>query len=202
VCVNVALVTYNYLGQDSIVENRFSWDNGAWEYYGQEFTFKGPEVYSSRPDSVIYYYKPTNSMVDIPLRRRYLHYEELGNDEIYFKEEQFFFFEAINEWVLTRLIEEWYHIKALDDEGFNNLDEGVFTFPNPSTIGGVITIGNQVKGKGNLQVLIYDMQGRLISTSVLKDQSTFQAPNRKGVYNVLILEEDQLIGVVKQLIIE
>ncbi len=105
------MTTYDYLGQDTIVENAFNWYNSEWRYYLKKLTFTGQEVYSSRPDSVITYYYLADSLNHIPTIRRYFQYEDLGNDAIYFKDEEYNYFGATDKWLLTRLVEEWYHIK-------------------------------------------------------------------------------------------
>jgi len=200
-CNNVIMATYDYLGQDKIVENGFTWDDDEWKYYGKELTFTGQEIYSSRPDSVIFYYYWEDSLTHIPTIRRYLKYEDLGNDTIYFKEEEYNYFGATDEWLLTRLIEEWYHIKTVVSiDNTEDFKEYISIFPNPSKIGQNLTIKTELTNKDKLEVLVFDMQGKLVSRNVLINQSSFSAPNQEGIYTILIREEGRLIGLAKQVI--
>jgi len=157
---------------DTIVTNGFYGDDDEWIYYGKELTFAGPEIYSSKPDSVIFYRYWEDSLTHTPTVRQYLQYQDLGNDMIYFKDEKYDYFPASNEWKLTRLT------------------------------GQNLTIKEELANKENLEILIFDMQGRLVSRNNLTNQSSIQAPIHKGIYSILIREKSRLIGVTKLVIIE
>lgn len=203
ICNNVAMATYDYLGQDTIIENGFTWDNGEWRYYGKELTFSGQEMYSNRPDSVIFYSYWTDSLLHVPTIRRYLEYEDLGNDAIYFKEERYNYFVATDEWLLTRLTEEWYHIKTIVNvDKIADFQKRVSIFPNPCAVGQSLTISSDLTNNERLEVLVFDMQGRLVSKNILTNQPSFQAPTQEGGYTILIRREGRLIGIAKQIIIE
>lgn len=202
-CNNVIMATYDYLGQYTIVENGFTWDDNEWKYYGKELIFAGQEIYSSRPDSVIFYNYWVDSLTHIPTMRRYLQYEDLGNDTIYFKEEEYNYFGATDEWLLTRLVEEWYHIKTtVTVDNVTDFKESVSIFPNPCEVGQNLTIRKELTNKERLEVLVLDMQGRLVSRNTLTTPSSFHAPIHAGAYTILIREEGRLIGIAKQIIIE
>ena len=201
-CKNVIMATYDYFGQDTIVESGFTWDNNEWKYYGKELTFKGQEIYSDKPDSVIYYYYWADSLVHIPTLKRYLHFEDLGNNIIYFKEEEYNYFGATDEWLLIRLVEAWYHVKTTVGVGYVfNPHEHVSISPNPCKVGQSLTLKQQ-KDKGSREILVFDIQGRLVMSDILTNQSSFQAPKRQGAYSILIREDGRLIGVSKLIISE
>jgi len=202
-CTNVFMSTFDYLGQDTTVESRFRWDDNQWKYYGKELTFKGQEIYSNKPDSVIFYTYWAESQAHTPTMRRYLQYEELSDDSIYFKEQKYHYYEAANKWMLTRFIEEWYHIqKPLNVDDIAKYQEQLSIFPNPGHSGQKLKLKNNLAASGTIEVLIFDMNGRLVFSDILNSQSSFQAPEHEGIYTILIREKGQLIGYSKQLIIE
>ena len=202
-CTNVSMVTYDYKGMDTIIENSFSWSNDVWKYSGQALTFKSNEIYSNKPDSVITYYYLPDSLDQIPIKRRFLAYEDLGDDTIYFKEEQYRFYTISNAWFKTLLKEEWYQVKppGIVDDTTNNLSQVLF-FPNPSSLGVQINLTQPWSEKSSLEILVFDINGRMVLTKSLNRQASFQGPSKKGVYTILIREEGRLVGVSKQVIIE
>lgn len=202
ICNNVRMVTYDYLSEGTIVENIFGWDNSEWRYDGKELTYTGQEVYSNRPDSVIFYYW-TDSLTHVPTMRQYLHYEDLGNDSIYFRKEEYNYFSASDEWLLIRLIEEWYHANTITNiEIVADIKESISVFPNPCKVGQKLKIEIGETYKNGLEILVFELQGKLISRNILTSQSLIYAPTQEGVYTILIREEGRLIGVSKQIIIK
>jgi hypothetical protein len=78
----------------------------------------------------------------------------------------------------------------------------VSIYPNPCKIGQTLNIREEFTNKESLEVLIFDIQGRLVSKNMLANQLSFNAPFQAGVYTILIREEGRLIGIQKQIIIE
>ena len=104
---------------------------------------------------------------------------------------------------MNSLIEEWYHIKTFVgvDDIIKNQGQ-IVVFPNPGQVGGNLKLMENMTGKGNIEILVFDMNGRLVSSHILNSQSSFQAPKHKGIYTILIREEGRLIGISKQVIID
>jgi hypothetical protein len=75
-------------------------------------------------------------------------------------------------------------------------------YPNPCKIGQTLNIREEFTNKESLEVLIFDIQGRLVSKNMLTNRSSFHAPSQAGVYTILIREEGRLIGIEKQIIME
>lgn len=202
-CNNKALFSYDYKGQDTIIENRFWWENNSWIYTGKLLTFPGPGVYSDRPDSSLYFHFWADSLIHVPTNRRILQYKDLGNDRIYFKEETYIYNMSTDEWLLSFLTEEWYHIKnTVHIDVSTESKKPVSFYPNPCKVGQDLTINMNLSNNSGLEILVFDMEGRLVSHNILLNQTTIHSPIKEGVYSILIREKGQLIGVVKQLIIK
>lgn len=200
-CNNVSMTAYDYSMSDHTVARRFNWNNDQWRYIGKELTFAGPEIYSNQPDSVFFYDYLDD--VFVPRTRRYLQYEDLGEDKIYFKEEKYRYFSGTDEWLFTDLKEEWYHLNTIVDvDAVDNLKASISVFPNPSKIGQNLNFKIAFPDEENLEVLVFDMQGRLISRNLLVNPPSVQAPNKAGIYTILIRQEGRLIGVEKQVVVE
>ncbi|MCB0707301.1 MAG: hypothetical protein KDC34_18420 [Saprospiraceae bacterium] len=203
ICDNTYMVTYEYFGQDTIVEKSFSWENNNWNFYRKDLTFKGQEVYSNRPDSILTYYYLTDPPIQIPTKRRYFEYQDLGNDTIYFKEEGYDYFEANNEWKFTTLKEEWYHLRTPKiTEKSTACQEAFILFPNPCRMGQDIQLRSNMETCPKLEILVFDIIGRLVSTYDLENQSVFRAPNSIGTFTVVFREQGKLIGTAKLIVIK
>lgn len=199
ICKSVSMSTYDYPSADSTIENGFFWQNNAWATYWKEVTYTGPGIYSNKPDSTIYYYYLPASLTYYPATRKYLRYEDLGNDSIYFQSTEYSYFSASDEWRLTRLNEEWYHLKqvvSVDDPG---TDHSVLsTAPNPCQPGQDLDIKQLIGNETTWEAFIFDMQGRLVSQT----SQTLTAPMLPGVYTILVRVNNQLVGVAKQVVVD
>lgn len=203
VCNNKFLTTYDYSAQDTILEKWFDWDNNNWVYIAKHLSFAGPEIYSNKPDSIISYGYIPDSLSHYQYKRQYFQYEELGNDSIYLKQEFYQYYSSIDDWSLTRLSEGWYHLKMLVDvDNIYDQNEFLSIYPNPSRAGQNLIIKEDLLHKENVEILIFDMQGKLISRNILANQTSFKAPAQEGIYTILIHENGRLVGVTKQVIID
>lgn len=202
-CENVILVTYDYPTQDVIVEDLFDWSNNNWVYFAKHLNFVGPEIYSNKPDSIIYYGYIPDSLSHFKYKREYFHYENLGNDSIYFKQEEYNYSSLTDEWNLRREIEIWFHLKLLVDlDNVNRPSELLSIYPNPCQAGQYLNIKNDLGDQEDVEILIFDIQGKLVSRCSLVKQTIIQAPKQQGIYTILFKKKGQLIGVSKQVIID
>ncbi|MFK7774966.1 MAG: T9SS type A sorting domain-containing protein [Saprospiraceae bacterium] len=203
VCHNKFLTTYDYSGQDTIVEKWFDWSNNNWVYLAKHLNFAGPEIYSNKPDSIISYGYNPDSLSHFKYKRQYFQYEDLGNDSIYFRQEEYNYLNSIDDWNLKKKKKKWYHLKMLVNvDNINSPNEFLSIYPNPCKVGQQLNINNDLSRKEDVEIFIFDLQGKLISRNVLRNQNNIQAPNQEGIYTIIIREKDRLVGVSKQVVID
>ncbi len=203
-CKNAFMTTYNYQNPQTIIESSFRWKDEKWNYTGKTLTFEGPEIYSNLPDSVLTYIYYTDSLTNLLYRRQYLLYEEIENDTVYFKKEEYRYDIPSNEWLLIKRQEEWYHIKEVvhTEKVFANPLESLTMFPNPCQPGQTLNIQNDLQYEPDLEIFIFDTKAQLISVNKLDPQASFRAPYHEGVYTFLVWQNGRLIGTSKQVVIE
>jgi len=88
-----------------------------------------------------------------------------------------------------------HNLRNLTDYMPNNL-----LFPNPCQTGQQLNIQNLPSGSSKLEVLIFDMQGRLYARQTLNGNAVLQAPAQKGVYTILLRSEDRMLGSFQQVV--
>lgn len=199
-CENIIKTKYDYFPSDATTEYVYTWIEDKWAYTGKEIEYDGPQIYSARPDSIVFYSYSDVSSSHFPSTRKYYTYEDLGNNTIYFRYTEHNL-EFNGEWRLIRLVEEWYHLQNLvsTEDEFPSTT-GFDMFPNPVSGGQEIRIERQGSFTGTSEVTIFDMQGRLITSQMLKNGSSFKAPQGKGMYTILLKEGIQFTGVCKLIV--
>lgn len=205
ICNLEILGVYTHFGQDSTIEDIYNvWNiNNQLAYYGKEVTYNGPEIYSNKPDSVIFYKFNQNSSTYYPSTRRYIKYEELGNGRVYYRDEYFNYSTYDYSLRGTSLTEEWYH-----DESTSNTtspqrpSKQVLLYPNPCKKGQKITIELETATNENLEALFTNEQGQLIKIEQLTNQASIFAPMETGITTVFLRGNGRLIGVSKLLVVE
>lgn len=203
ICKNDVMDVFDYSSEDTITLNNFRWMSNEWKYMGKELTFSGPKIYSEKPDSIIYYYYWEDSLLHTPVIRRYYEYKDLGNDTIYFQQEEYNYKPSTNTWFMWKLIKEWYHLKSTvnTSETISGHSE-VSIYPNPGFAGQRLTINGLTMNGKEREALIFDLNGKLISGKILTNKSSLAAPLNAGIYTIIIREEDRLVGAIKQVVIQ
>lgn len=200
-CENIIMATYDYFGQDSLIENKFLWNDDAWEYYGKELTYIGPHIYSNQPDSIVYYDYVESTEDHFPFNRRYLRYEDLGNGKVYFIDETYSYQSSTGEYKLTRLREEWYHVMVTSSVGDMITDvNNLHIFPNPALPGQELNIKDISFGHLKGKILFFNEQGQLVS--IQSSNHPVLAPSKSGVYMVMVRDHERVLGIVKQVVAE
>lgn len=134
---------------------------------------------------------------------KYLTYEDLGNGKIYFKEVEFTYFNVLQEWKLTQMNEEWYTVKsAVSTEQNFSHESAVSLFPNPCKSGESIYIKRTGTPQTDSEMLIFDMQGRLINRENLYNKSGISAPSSAGIYNIMFREKGGTSGVTRLVVMD
>lgn len=192
---------YDYSNPDFVEDREYSWLNNQWYYRKKELTFTGPEIYSNRPDSILLYSRISDTLPLALTLRRYYQYEELGNDSIYFREVIYQYLTNSQIWFLSGLIEEWYHLdKPVSVQYITDKSGQITSYPNPCAPGQYLTLKTGANTLEAPEVLVFDAQGRLVSSSPLNASSVVRAPNRAGTYLMLIRDQGRLVGGVRQLV--
>lgn len=194
---------YDYSNPEVESANHYHYTGGNWKFTGQNNTYTGPGIYSEKPDSIISYYYNEVENILIPAQRKYLTYEDLGNGKIYFKEVEYTFFNSLQEWKLSLLNEEWYTVKSTvsTEQNFSH-ESAVSFFPNPCMSGENINIKRAGTPQTDSEMLIFDMQGRLISRENLYNKSGISAPVSAGIYNILLRENGGISGVTRLVVVD
>lgn len=194
--------TYNYSGNDISIENQYNWYNDSikWRNDGKQITYKSGNVYNNNPDSSVIY-KLTDSLILKPKIRYYYGIEELPDDRVYFKKTEYVYYYEDNDWSLTSLREEWYHKKKLTsiENEFNSKNE-LSIYPNPCKTGQNLYFQNLRTDNLDIEILIFDINGKFVSSNKLNNKSFIQAPHQVGMYMIMVRENDNLIGVAKQIV--
>lgn len=199
-CQPEFLSIYNYPSEGISIKRGYTWED-FWLYYVKSTTFKGQELYGNEPDSIIthsYYGDSTNIITSI---RHYFKYEELGNNQIYFKEEKYNRTNASPEWILSRVVEKWYHIKGTNTSiSPQNIfdEENLVFYPNPCPPGAILNLKNALPE--GAEILVFDPLGRVISKISDLSLTTFKAPDKQGIYTFVLLKDRHPIGVSKLII--
>ncbi|MEI6410793.1 MAG: T9SS type A sorting domain-containing protein [Bacteroidota bacterium] len=202
-CENILMTTIGYQGQDTIEYKHFNWDNQDWKYTGKDLSFTGPGIYSNKPDSIISYFHSIDSLFDYPHNKRYITYLDLGNNKVYFKDEQYFYSSSAGAWFLWGMNEEWYHIKGttgISDKPYQEATTSMF--PNPCKAGQEFTFLTNKTRHDRVEIIIFDMQGRLILKQIGNNSVKIPAPQYPGNYIVLMRNNAGLIGLEKLIIVE
>ncbi len=200
--VSLRYQTYNYSGNDITIENQYNWYNDSikWRNDGKQITYKSGNVYNNNPDSLIIY-KLTDSLILEPKIRYYYEIEELPDDRVYFKEIEYVYYYEDNDWSLTSLREEWYHKKKLTNiENEFNSKNKLSIYPNPCKTGQNLYFQNLITDNLDIEILIFDMNGKNVSSNKLNNKSFIKAPHQAGIYMIMVRENDNLIGVAKQIV--
>jgi hypothetical protein len=75
-------------------------------------------------------------------------------------------------------------------------------FPNPCRAGQKVSFCAIPDTERALEILIFDMQGRLIAHETAASTPNFRTPERSGTYTVLFREKEQLLGVSKLIVMD
>lgn len=196
-CLNRHFYEYTYF-EDSIQVDWSNWTNNSWNYAGKEIIFKGDNPYNDDPDSTLTYFK--NDTIYWLRVREYYNFFELNNNTIYYKNEAFTRYSIEGEWERTKVFEAWYHLpQPVNLIEQKNTSINFKIFPNPVNANEQIMLRNSTKLQENGEVLIFNNLGQLIFRKIinLNSENLIESPNLGGVYNIVIICNDKLIGVSK-----
>ncbi len=202
-CNDESMTTYSYADPQTTILNSFRWSDDKWDQTKKELTYAGPAIYSDRPDSIITYDYFPDSLKFVPTRRQYFQYEELDNDTVYFKNEEYRYFTPANQWRLVNLQEEWYHAKELvHNDEWPSTKALLSIYPNPCEPGQLLNLPTDIPIDQNLDILVYHQNGQLVSRTNLKSLSPLKAPEEPGIYTIVFQQNGRLMGTSKQIVIE
>lgn len=197
ICDPTDMTTYTYF-MDRTEQKTFHYAFNTWILNEKTVSYDGPGVYSNRPDSIYYYRQESLGQSYFLTGKRYLQYQELTNDSIYFREEKYTYFGEPIGWARTLLNEEWYHLKTVAVNTPTETAQNVHTAPNPCRPGTPLNIS-----AGNAdEILVFDKLGRLVASQRTTDSNVIQAPMKQGVYTLVLMKNGKLVGRAKQVVME
>ena len=198
----VLMNTNEYVGQDTFIARNYSWisEEQEWELERTVLSrnFSGPGIYSSKPDSVLSYYGYNDNPPSLLGTKWYYRYEDLGNGQIYYKQEEFVFDMPTSTWFSRQFTEEWYHLTlALGSSVAEETSTGLIVYPNPCKTGQPAHLLNLPIQAASMELLLFDVQGRYVSMEISGTPAEVSAPAEPGMYTLLVRSGGRLIGVVK-----
>ena len=199
------LYDYDVLQSEGRRIRIFSWTGNDWQLNLREDWYRGPEVYSDLPDSnLVYQYFPPDFSEQLTSFNTN-NYQLLNDSTVYLKSDGYTV-RPDNTLFLFSEVEEWYY---LENTSTNTVEltqgESFQVYPNPSQPSAEITLealdNSQQK---ELTLLFFDSQGKLVSQQyILLNNSrelTINAPANLGIYQLLLIAEDQPIGAIKLIV--
>ncbi|MCA0238786.1 MAG: hypothetical protein LCH81_20605 [Bacteroidetes bacterium] len=198
----VLMNTYEYVSQDTVIHRNHNWNSEEQEWELSKTTlshsFPGPGIYSSKPDSIVSFYYYDNNPPYLPGTKWYYRYEDLGNGQIFYKQEEFIYDAPTDTWFSRQFTKEWYHLPlALGSNVAEEAPTGVNVYPNPCKSGQALQIAHLPAQSANMELLFFDVQGRLVSREISGVPAEAQAPTKPGVYFLLVRAAGRFVGVVK-----
>ena len=198
--VYVSRSIYNYLSPDTIIKYNYGWSDNTWNYTSKEVVFRGPGVYSSSPDSTHIFYEFIGQP-EVLKEKRHTYYTLLDNGMVYFVNAALLYHSNVGQWLPYYKREEWYHVHvSVDNKEVPLSKDNLTIFPNPCRAGQKVSFLAIPDTERALEILIFDMQGRLIVHEKAASTPNFRTPERSGTYTVLFREKEQLLGVSKLIV--
>jgi len=200
--ISYSYSTYSYIGNNIVTENQFNWygDSIKWRNDGRKITYDTGNQYNTNPDSVVIFQMSVSLALE-PKIRYYYEIEELPGDTVYFLNTEYVYYDEDGDWSLTSVGESWYHKKTYTSiEAITKKEMQLSVYPNPCKAGQDLYLKNVIHNQSDMEVIIFDEQGRMVSCKSYNNKSSFSAPDDTGIYIVILRKEGKKVGVSKQIV--